>query len=323
MLEYTVPMLTNKKISVIVICYNDGGSVREMYRRVTKVMADVTPNYEIVYVNENSPDGAEVILREIAAQDPRLMVINHTRNFGSQEAYTTGLWYATGDAVIMLDGDIQDPPELFPDLVRRWLEGYSVVYGIRERRRGSLIRRASYKLFYRVLRALAEINMPLDASDFGLIDRRVINTINAMPESNRFIRGLRAWTGFKSIGIPYTRDVRFSGTTNYTFMNYISHALRLIFAFSFKPLEWISYLASAVTVLAGIGLIIYLILAVTTELPRGWPTLVVAILFLGAIQLFCISIIGEYIGRIYQEVKRRPHAIVRDVINGPNEPPTL
>ncbi|MEK7102380.1 MAG: glycosyltransferase, partial [Patescibacteria group bacterium] len=120
-----------------------------------------------------------------------------------------------------------------------------------------------------------------------------------------------------------TRDVRFSGTTNYTFMNYISHALRLIFAFSFKPLEWISYLASAVTVLAGIGLIIYLILAVTTELPRGWPTLVVAILFLGAIQLFCISIIGEYIGRIYQEVKRRPHAIVRDVINGPNEPPTL
>lgn len=315
-------MLTDKKLSVIVICYNDGGSVREMYCRVTAAMDTITPHYEIIYVNENSPDGAEGVLRGLAAQDRRLVVINHTRNFGGQQAYTTGLWYATGDAALMLDGDLQDPPELFPRMVQLWLEGNFIVYGIRERRRGNIIRRASYKIFYRVLRALAEIDIPLDASDFGLIDRRVIDAINAMPESNRFIRGLRAWTGFKSIGIPYTRDVRFSGATNYTFMDNIRYAKRLIFAFSFKPLEWISYLASAVTVFAGIGLIVYLILALTTDVPPGWPTLIIATLFLGAIQLFCLSIIGEYLGRVYQEVKRRPHAIVHSIINGPADPPT-
>lgn len=314
-------MLTEQKLSVIVICYNDGGSVREMYRRVTAAMDTITPNYEIIYVNENSPDNAEEILRELAAQDRRLVIINHTRNFGSQQAYSSGLSVCTGDAAILLDGDIQDPPELFPEFIKKWLDGYLIVYGIRERRRGSMARRISYKAFYRLLRVLAEIDMPLDASDFGLLDRRVIDTLNAMPESNRFIRGLRAWTGFRSMGIPYTRDERFSGATNYTFLDYISHAKRFIFAFSFKPLEWISYLAGVVTVLAGIGLIVYFTLAVTTEVPRGWPTLIVAILFLGAIQLFCISIIGEYIGRIYQEVKRRPNAIIRDVINGPVDHP--
>ena len=314
-------MLTDKKISVIIICYNDGGSVREMYRRVTAAMDAVTPHYEIIYVNENSPDNAEEILRELAAVDRRLMVINHTRNFGGQQAFTTGLQYATGDAALMLDGDLQDPPEMFTSFVEQWLAGYAVVYGVREHRRGNPIRAVCYKLFYRLLDALSDIRMPLDASEFGLIDRRVINAINAMPESNRFIRGLRAWTGFKSIGIPYTRDTRFSGETNYTFLNYITYAKRLIFAFSFKPLEWISYLASAVTALAGIGLIVYLVLALTTDVPRGWATLIIATLFLGAIQLFCLSIIGEYLGRLYQEVKRRPHAIIRDIINGPVSPP--
>lgn len=314
-------MMTDKKISIIVICFNDGGSVREMYRRVTAVMETVTPNYEIVYVNENSPDGAEDILREIATQDKRLIVINHTRNFGGQEAYTSGLSYCTGDVAIMLDGDIQDPPELFPELVKKWLEGYLIVYGVREHRRGNPLRAVFYKLFYRLLGALSDISIPLDASDFGLIDRRVIQCIQEMPESNRFLRGLRAWTGFKSIGIPYTRDARFSGITNYSFIGYVRYAKRLIFAFSFKPIEWISYLAALIMVLSGIGMIVYLILAFTTDVPRGWPTLILVVLFIGAIQLLCFSIIGEYIARIYQEVKRRPHFVVRDVINGrsPNQ----
>lgn len=313
-----MPMLTDKKISIIVICYNDGGSVREMYRRVTEAMVDVTPHYEIVYVNENSPDGAEEILRGLAAQDQRLIVINHTRNFGSQQAYTSGLSICTGDAAILLDGDIQDPPELFPELIKKWLEGYLIVYGIRARRKGSIIRRAGYKIFYRIFRAVSDIPMPLDAGEFGLIDRRVINLVNQMPEADRFIRGLRAWTGFNSTGISYTRAERYSGQTNLTFMDNVRWAKKMIFAFSSQPLEWISYLAGAVTVLSSIGIIIYIALAfIYHASPKGFMTLLVSILFLGAIQLLCLSIIGEYIGRMYQEMKRRPHFVIRDIINDP------
>ncbi len=309
-------MLTDKKLSVIVICYNDGGSVREMHRRVTDVMTNITPNYEIVYVNENSPDGAEEILREIAAQDNRLTVINHTRNFGVQSAYTSGLTYCTGDAAILLDGDIQDPPELFPEFVKKWLEGYHIVYGIRARRRGSVIRRIGYKTFYRLFKKVADVPMPLDASEFGLMDRRAIDLISTLPEANRFIRGLRAWTGLKSTGIPYTRAERFSGQTNLTFMDNVRWAKKMIFAFSSQPLEWISYLAAAVTLLSAIGIIFYIALAYTyRQAPPGFLTLLVSVLFLGAIQLLCLSIIGEYIGRIYQEVKQRPHFVVRDIIN--------
>ncbi|OGL88713.1 hypothetical protein A3H75_00540 [Candidatus Uhrbacteria bacterium RIFCSPLOWO2_02_FULL_51_9] len=309
-------MLTDRKISIIVICYNDGGSVREMYRRVTSIMLEITSNYEIVYVNENSPDGAEEILQELASRDKRLMLINHTRNFGTQQAYTTGLNLCTGDAAILLDGDIQDPPELFPELVKKWLEGCPIVYGIRTRRKGSLIRRAGYKLFYRIFKTVAEVPMPLDASEFGLIDRKVINLINAMPETNRFIRGLRAWTGFKSAGIPYTRAERFSGQTNLTFLDNVRWAKRMIFAFSSSPLEWISYLAGLVTILSGVAIVAYVGIALFYQkAPTGFLTLLVSILFLGAIQLLCFSIIGEYIGRIYQETKRRPNAIIRDIVN--------
>ncbi|MBI4098419.1 MAG: glycosyltransferase family 2 protein [Candidatus Magasanikbacteria bacterium] len=309
-------MLTDRKISIIVVCYNDGGSVREMYRRVTAIMAEITSNYEIVYVNENSPDGAEEILQELALQDKRLMLVNHTRNFGTQQAYTTGLTLCTGDAAILLDGDIQDPPELFPELVKKWLEGYQIVYGIRTRRKGSALRRVGYKLFYRIFKTVAEVPMPLDASEFGLMDRRAIDLINQLPEANRFIRGLRAWTGLKSIGIPYTRAERFAGETNLTFLDNVRYAKRMIFAFSSSPLEWISYLAGLVTVLSGVAIVAYVVIALLYQKPpTGFLTLLVSILFLGAVQLLCFSIIGEYIGRIYQEIKRRPHAIIRDIVN--------
>ena len=311
-------MLTDKKISIVIVCFNDGGSVREMYRRVTSAMAGITPSYEIVYVNENSPDGAEEILRELAAQDPRLVVINHTRNFGTQQAYSSGLSVCTGSAAILLDGDIQDPPELFPEFIKKWLEGYLIVYGIRVRRKGSIIRRAGYKIFYRIFRAVSDIPMPLDASEFGLLDRRAINLINELPEANRFIRGMRAWTGFKSAGVEYTRAERYSGQTNLTFMDNVRWAKRMIFAFSSQPIEWISYLAGGVTILSAIGIVVYIALAFIYHVsPKGFPTLLVSILFLGAIQLLCLSIIGEYIGRMYQEMKRRPHFVIRDIINDP------
>lgn len=189
-------MLTDKKLSVIVICYNDAGSVREMYRRVTEVMKHITLTYEIIYVNDASPDNAMEILRDVASRDQRFVVFSHSRNFGGQAAYTTGLKYCTGDAAIMLDGDIQDPPELFPELVKKWMEGYNVVYGERIRRRGNKVWSFFYKLFYRLFRKMANIDVPLDAGDFGLIDRKVINILNEMPERERYIRGIAGVGGF-------------------------------------------------------------------------------------------------------------------------------
>lgn len=309
-------MLTDKKISIIVICYNDAGSVREMYRRITEVMKYITPNYEIIYVNDASPDNAMDILCDVASRDERFVVFSHSRSFGGQAAYTTGLKYCTGDAAIMLDGDIQDPPELFPEFVKKWLEGYDVVYGERIRRKGSKIWNFFHKRFYRLFRKMANIDVPLDAGDFGLIDHKVVKIINDMPERERYIRGLRAWVGFKRIGIPHTRAERYAGVTNEGFWWNLVYAKRLILSFSHKPLEWISLLAFIVVVLAGIAIVIYLILYfILPDAPRGIPTLILLMLFLGAIQLFALAVIGEYLGKVFEEVKGRPKALVDEAIN--------
>ncbi len=310
-------MLTDKKISIIVICYNDAGSIREMYRRVTEVMKHITPNYELIYVNDASPDNAMEILKDLASRDKKFVVFSHSRNFGGQLAYTTGLEYCAGDAAILLDGDIQDPPELFPEMVKKWLEGYDVVYGERARRKGSKIWNVFYKLFYRLFQKLAYISVPLDAGDFGLMDRKVINAINRMPERERYIRGLRAWVGFKSTGIPYTRGAPFDHrrSNNSVFWSVI-YAKKLILSFSYKPLEWISYLATFVVCLTGIAIVIYLVLYFTLpEAPRGIPTLIMLILFLGGIQLFALAVIAEYLGKVFEEVKRRPKSLVAETLN--------
>ncbi|MAF36668.1 glycosyltransferase [archaeon] len=309
-------MLTDKKISIIVICYNDAGSIREMYRRVTEVMKHITPNYEIIYVNDASPDNAIEILRDVAKRDKKFTVLSHSRNFGGQIAYSTGLKYCTGDAAILLDGDIQDPPELFPEFVKKFLGGYEIIYGERIKRRGSKVWNKFYKLFYRLFKRLAYINVPLDAGDFGLMSRKVIDIINKMPEQERYIRGLRAWVGFKTLGIPYTRSERFSGETNNSFLWSIIYAKRLILSFSNRPLEWISYLAFFVVILSGVGLVIYLALYfILPDAPRGIPTIITLILFLGGIQLFSLSVIGEYVGKIFEEVKGRPVGLVQEAIN--------
>jgi len=309
-------MLTNKKISIIVICYRDAGCIREMHRRVTEVMKQITPNYELVYVNDQSPDNAMEILRELAAKDKNLVVFSHSRNFGGQAAYTTGLEYCAGDAAILLDGDIQDPPELFPEMVKKWLEGYDVVYGDRVRRKGSRLWNFFYKSFYRLFKKLAYIKVPLDAGDFGLMDRKVINAINKMPERERHIRGLRAWVGFRSIGIPYTRSEPWDGrqSNNSIFWSAI-YAKRVIISFSYKPLEWISYVAGTVTLISILAIIVYPILYIFWPAPRGFLTLLVFTLFLGSIQLLSISVIADYLAKISEEVKRRPKSIVEEAIN--------
>lgn len=310
-------MLTDKKISIIVICYNDAGSIREMYRRVTEVMKHITLDYEIIYVNDASPDNAMEILRDIASRDERFIVFSHSRNFGGQAAYSTGLRYCTGDAAILLDGDIQDPPELFPKLVEKWLAGNEIVYGERVKRKGSKLWNLFYKSFYRLFRRLAYINIPLDASDFGLMDRKVIDIINAMPEKDRYIRGLRAWVGFNSVGVPYTRAEPYhKRQSNNSFIWSVWWAKRLIVAFSYKPLEWISYLAFFVVILAGLGIIFYLILYfVFPEAPKGIPTIIILVLFLGAVQLLALSVVAEYMSHMFEEIKGRPRSLVKEVIN--------
>ena len=313
-------MLTGKTISVVVACYRDAGSVREMYRRLTEVLAQVTPRYEIIYVNDNSPDNAEELLAELAAQDARVTVISHSRNFGSQMAFTSGMRQSVGDAVILMDGDLQDPPEVIPALVREWVAGYDVAYGVRERRRESRLMEAARKAFYRIYRRLSYLEMPLDAGDFSILSRRVVEALLSMPERDRFLRGLRTWVGFRQTGVAYTRAERFAGESTNSFLDNIRWAKRGIFSFSYQPLEMISLLAFVVTLLTGLAIVVYFAfyLMVPTA-PRGFLTLLVAVLFLGSVQLFCLSILAEYMGRIFEEVKQRPAYIVRSIVNDRKE----
>lgn len=309
-------MLTDKPISVVIACYRDAGSVKEMYRRLKDVMAEVTSNYELIWVNDNSPDNAEQLLTEIAASDSLVTVISHSRNFGSQMAFTSGMQQSMGDAVILMDGDLQDPPEVIPDLVREWLKGYDVVYGVRKTRREPRWLQAARKAFYRIYRRLSYVEMPLDSGDFSLMSRRVVESLLEMPERDRFLRGLRSWVGFRQTGVPYERAERFAGESTNSFFDNIRWAKRGIFSFSYKPLEMISGLAFIVTVLAGLAIVLYIArYFANPDAPRGFMTLLVAVLFLGAVQLFSLSIVAEYLAKVFEEVKQRPRFIVRDIVN--------
>jgi len=309
-------MLTGKLISVVVACYRDAGNVREMHARLSAVLPQVTSNYEIIFVNDNSPDNAEELLLDIAAQDAHVTVISHSRNFGSQMAFTSGMRQSLGDAVILMDGDLQDPPETIPALIAEWVKGYDVVYGVREQRRENPLMEAARKLFYRLYRRLSYIDVPVDAGDFSVMSRRVVDAMLQMPERDRFLRGLRSWVGFRQTGVPYVRAARFAGESTNSLLENVRWAKRGIFSFSYRPLELISLMALMVTFLAGAAIVIYFILYfVIPNAPRGYLTLLVAILLLGAVQLFSLSIIAEYLGRVFEEVKQRPQFIVRSIAN--------
>jgi len=250
-----------------------------------------------------------------------VVVINHTRNFGSQNAFTSGMAIATGDAVILLDGDLQDPPELIEAFFEKWQEGYDVIYGIRTKRRASLFLQFAYKAFYRLFRATAYVPIPLDAGDFSLIDRKVVNALNDLPENNRFLRGLRTWVGFKQTGVPYVRPERMFGHTTNSVIKNLGWARKAIFSFSYAPLDIITFLAIVTVVLslAGIGFQIALRIFAPQLVPSGFTTLIILILFMGGVQLLSLSIIGSYLAHIYDEVKRRPPYIVESILNPPNE----
>lgn len=313
---YKYMHLTEKKVSVVSICYHDAEAVPIMYQRLTDVLKKITPDYEIIFVNDASPDNAEEVLSELTRKDTLVTVINHSRNFGSQSAFSSGMAQAMGDAVILIDGDLQDPPEMIEDFVKKWLEGHEVVYGIRKKREGHLLLRMCYKIFYRIFAKMSYIKIPFDAGDFCLMDRKVVNILNNMPEKDRFIRGLRAWTGFRQTGIEYVRPERMFGTTTYSLAKNIEWAKKGIFSFSYLPLSMISYAALFVIFLSVVGAIVVIIgHFLDPAIPRGIAFIIVTILFLGGIQLLFIGVLSEYVGRIFEEVKARPKYIIKNILN--------
>lgn len=308
-----------KKITAIIACYRDAPAVPIMHERLTSVFRKIGMDYEIIFVNDNSPDNAREVLADLASRDPRVVVINHTRNFGSQNAFTSGMRIATGDAVVLLDGDLQDPPELIEQFCEKWLEGYDVVYGVRVKREATHFLRVAFKAFYRLFRAASYVPMPLDAGDFSLIDRRVVDALNALPENNRFMRGLRAWVGFKQTGVPYVRPERMFGVTTNNLLRNLAWARQGILSFSYAPLDLIVWLALATVSLSFLAIIAQIAMRLLNpeSAPHGLSTVIVLILFLGGIQLLCLAIIGSYLAHIYDEVKRRPPYIVESVLNDP------
>lgn len=310
-------MMTQKKISVVIACYNESANIIPMHNRLTDVLRKITSSYEIIFVDNASIDGSEEIFRELAKKDKKISVLFMSRNFGtSQPSFTAGSEYASGDAVIWIEGDLQDPPELIEEFVEKWLDGFDVIYGVKIKRgERSIIKRFGYRFFYHLFRKLSYIDIPEGAGDFSLLDRKVLDVLNSMPERDRFLRGLRAWVGFKNIGIPYERKERAAGRSAYTIFRYIYWARKMIFAFSFVPLSLISYMAFITVVVAFIAAALYVFFSIFYPAPRGFLTIFIAMLFIGGIQLLCLSIIGEYLAKIFEEVKARPKYVIREILN--------
>jgi len=315
------PRVERARISAVIACYRDAPAVPIMHERLTSVFRSLGVDYEIIFVNDGSPDNAREVLAELAKDDPHVVVINHTRAFGSQNAFTSGLRLATGDAAVLLDGDLQDPPELIAEFYERWKEGYDVVYGKRVEREAPLFMRFAYKAFYRVFRKFSYVQVPLDAGDFSLLDRRVVDVLNDLPETNRFLRGLRAWAGFKQIGVPYRRPERMFGTTTNSLVKNLGWARRAIISFSYAPLDAIMWIALATVTVSFLGAITQILLRIfdPSSVSRGITTIIVVVLFIGGIQLLCLAIIGSYLAHIYEEVKRRPSYVVESVLNRPGD----
>lgn len=303
-----------RKISAVIACYKDAQAIPIMHKRLSDVFGKLGVDYEIIFVNDGSPDNSEDILRKLVEKDKHVIGINHSRNFSSQMAFTSGMDIATGNAIVFLDGDLQDPPELIEKFYSKWIEGYDVVYGIRVKREAPLYMAIAYKLFYRIFHKMSYIKIPLDAGDFSLIDRKVVDALKTFPERDRFLRGLRAWVGFKQTGIPYVRPERMFGKTTNNLLRNLNWASKGIFSFSYVPLQLMTLLSFAVFSIALLAMIIQIILRfVLPNTPQGTTTILIAVLFIGAVQLLGISILGQYIGKIFEEVKQRPKYIVKSI----------
>lgn len=305
-----------RKISAIIACYKDAQAIPIMAQRLRVTFEKLGCDYETIFINDGSPDDSQEVLENLCKEDQRIKAITHSRNFGSQAGFTSGMMKATGDACVLLDGDLQDPPEMIAEFYPKWVEGWDVVYGIRTKREMPILWELGYKGFYRLFQRLSYIRVPVDAGDFSLIDRKVMNVLLSLPERDRFVRGLRAWAGFKQTGVPYTRPERMFGTSTNNLTSNYRWAKKGILSFSYIPLEFISlaaFIVSGGAVLAAILQIISRML--DPKIPQGVSTIIIVCLFLGSVQLFSLAFIAEYLAKIFEEVKQRPHFVVAKTLN--------
>ena len=295
--------------SLVVPIYNEEDNILELHRRLSSVMESLDGETELILVDDGSRDRSLILMRELHEQDDRVSYLSLARNFGHQVAVTAGLNFARGEAIVVLDADLQDPPELIPEMIALWQHGYQVVYAQRtQRQKERWLKRVTAYAFYRVLRHLADVEIPTDTGDFCLMDRRIVDLLNAMPERNRYIRGLRAWVGFQQTAIQYSRDPRFAGEVKYTFSQSLALAINSLVSFSRVPLRLSTYLglaAAAIALFMAVLVVYWRFFAPHSPL-TGYATITVVVFFLGAVQLISIGILGEYIGRIYEEIKGRP-----------------
>ncbi len=308
-----------KKISVVVPMYYEEEVAKECYDRLVENLKKMQNyEYEIIFVNDGSKDKTLEIIEEIANNDKNVKIISFSRNFGHQAAVTAGIKYVTGDAIVIIDADLQDPPELIPDMIKYWEEGNEVIYGKRKTRKGeSAFKLLTAKMFYKTLNALSDVEIPKDTGDFRLVDRKVIDVVNAMPEHNKFLRGLFSWVGFKQVAYEYERKERYAGKTKYPLKKMLKLASDGIMGFSTKPLKLVGGLG-IFTILLSILILIYSIVSYIfnlNNLTAGWTSIMVAITLFSGVQLVSIWIIAEYIARIYDEAKNRPEYIIEKKIN--------
>lgn len=307
----------SSKLSIIVPCFNEEEVIAETVSQIVSFADSLSDlSVEIIFVDDGSKDRTFVMLKEAAAVDQRIKVISFSRNFGHQIAVTAGVNMATGDAVVLIDADLQDPPSVIHQMLAKWREGFDVVYGVRTERAGeSSFKLSSAKLFYRILNSLSSVSIPLDTGDFRLMDRRVVRVLADMPERDRFVRGMVAWVGFKQFALPYKRLERFAGVSKYPLRKMFRFALDGILSFSTKPLQVAVGFGFICASFSVFGILYALFLRLFTNIwVEGWTALMIAVLFIGGVQLICLGILGEYVGRIYNEAKRRPLYIVRTQI---------
>lgn len=306
-------------LSVIVPCANEEEVLRETSRRLTEALEQIGLDFEIIYVDDGSTDSTPDLLRELCAADHRMRLVRLSRNFGHQIAITAGLEHASGDAAVIIDADLQDPPELIAEFVERWQEGYDVAYGVRSEREGeTAFKLWTAKVFYRFMNRLSDTRIPLDTGDFRLMDRAVVDALLAMPERDRFVRGMVSWIGFSQIAVPYRRAPRLAGVTKYPLMKMLRFAVDGILSFSTVPLRLATWIGMAASGLAVIGILYALASRLFAHgWVKGWTSILIAVLFIGGVQLVCLGVMGEYIGRIYGESKRRPLYLVRERMGFP------
>ncbi len=298
-------------VSVVVPMFNEEGTAKEFYRRVCQALPAVP--FEIVVVDDGSSDNTADILRELAERDSRVKVVYLSRNFGHQTAITAGLDHAKGDTIVMIDADLQDPPELIPDMLEKWADGADVVYAVRRTREGETrFKLATARLFYRLISKLSDVELQENSGDFRLLDRRALDALLSMRERNRYLRGMTVWVGFTQTAIEYDRDARFAGETKYPLRKMLRFALDAIASFSHTPLQAATLVGFACAALAFIGIPGAILMRVSGQFVPGVTSTVIAVLLLGGIQLMAIGVIGEYVGRIYDEVKQRPLYLVRE-----------